>query len=91
MLLQIFSVHDSKAGAYFQPFFQQTEGMAIRIFSDLATDPDHSFNKHPEDFTLFRLGVYNDQNGEFTGEKTPHPICKAIDFAVNLNDKDVSQ
>ena len=61
MKLKIYSIHDTKAEAYNTPFFQQTHGMAERIFTDESNNPESNLNKHAEDFTLFYLGEF-DQN-----------------------------
>lgn len=60
----MFTVHDSKAKVYGVPFFLHEEGMAIRTFSDMVNDPSHAFGKHPEDYTLFYVGKYDDSNGQ---------------------------
>jgi len=80
MLIQIFTVYDSKAEAYLQPFYMATKGQAVRAFTDMANDPNHSFYKHPEDYTLFHLGQYEDARASFHLQKTPAPIGKAIEF-----------
>ena len=56
----IFSIYDSKAKAYLTPFFLHQDGMAIRIFTDCVNDPNHQFNKHPEDYILFNIGTWSD-------------------------------
>jgi len=84
MIQRIFTVFDSKADAYLVPFFQQSAGVALRIFEDLANDPEHQFFRHPEDFTLFSLGTYDDQNASFDLDKTPSPLAKAIEVKREL-------
>lgn len=66
MLLQFFSVYDSKAEMYMRPFLFQSNAEAVRSFSDLCNDTDTLCGKHPEDFTLFHLGEFNDQDGSIT-------------------------
>ena len=63
---QVFSIYDSKAEAHLQPFFMDTVGMATRAVQDCLSDPEHQFNRHPEDYTLFHLGTFDDANGEFS-------------------------
>jgi len=63
MLTQIFSVYDSKAEAYMQPFFFQGKGQAVRSFSDLVNDNSTLCGKHPQDFTLFHIGEFDDATG----------------------------
>jgi len=69
MVHKIYSVYDSKAETYTPPFFQHREAMAIRTFTDCCNDKGHTFGMHPEDYTLFELGEYDDNNGSITQDK----------------------
>lgn len=62
----VFSVFDSKANAYLQPFFSQSIGVAERSFSDAVGTPDHQFCKHAADYTLFQIADYNELTGIIT-------------------------
>jgi len=62
----MFVIYDSKANAYMQPWFLTTEPMAVRAFSDLINDPQSNAGKHPEDYTLFSIGNFNDNTAEVT-------------------------
>ncbi len=59
---RIFVVFDSKASAYLPPFFMPEAGQAVRVFSDMCNSPDHAFGKHPEDYTLFEIGTFDDRS-----------------------------
>lgn len=72
--MKIFSVYDSKAEAYLQPFFTNTDGAAIRMFSDVVNDPDHGFSKHPGDYTLFSLGEWDEVTGQFAIAATAYNL-----------------
>lgn len=63
MILEMYSVFDSVALAYNQPFFTANDGMAVRIFSDNVNSVDSVINKHPEEYSLYRVGKYDDSNG----------------------------
>lgn len=65
MLLKMFTIYDSKAEAYLPPFYLSASGQAIRHFSDTASDPNHAFCKHPSDYTLFEVGIFDDQHASF--------------------------
>jgi len=67
----IFTVYDSKAKAYLTPFFMHEDGMAERVFSDCINDTAHQFGKHPEDYTLFKIGSWSDDKAKFL---TNNPI-----------------
>lgn len=64
----MFSVYDQKAEAYLEPFTAQTSGVAIRMFEQAANDQNHNFGKFAGDYTLFEVGVF-DQDA---GKPVPH-------------------
>ena len=61
---RIFVVFDSKAVAFLPPFFMPEAGQAVRVFSDMVNDDSHAFGKHPEDYTLFEIGTFDDREGK---------------------------
>jgi len=76
MLHKVFSIFDSKVGAYQLPFFRRAKGEAIRDISDSVNSPESGLGRHPEDFTLFELGVYDDSTGVF--EQYPAHVSLGI-------------
>lgn len=78
MTLKIFSIRDSKAEVFNTPFFQKTHGEAERTFKELANDEKSMICKYPEDYDLYYLGEYNDQNGLISPLPTPQHITKAV-------------
>jgi len=69
MIHKIYSIFDSKAEAYSLPFYYQHEGQALRTFSDWVNDPNTPYGKHPEDYTMFEIGTYDENNGYITQDK----------------------
>lgn len=80
MKMMIFSVFDSKATAYLQPFFSPTIGSAERSFEDAARDSGHQFCKHAADYTLFKIGEFNELSGEISGLDVFVKIVNAVKF-----------
>lgn len=79
MRLILLSFFDSAAECYTRPFFAGSRGEAVRLFSDLVADPDHAIGRHPEDYTLYVLGSFNQQTGEL--ERTePVSLGNGMDF-----------
>lgn len=76
--MNIFAVYDSKAGAFLQPFFERNSLTATRAFAQVANTPDHAFNRHPADFTLFHIGTWD----EFTGTIEPSNAKSALGTAL---------
>ena len=78
MKLGVFTIFDAKVAAYAQPFFSQSRGSAIRAVSDALADPQHPFSRHPEDYSLFDLGMYDDQSGAFDLLAAPEQVATAL-------------
>lgn len=89
MKLKIFSVYDCKVGAYMTPIFARSTGEAIRMFTQAANDSSTNFCKYAEDFTLFELGVWDDEKSTFDIKHTPISLGKAIEF-INRGSPDLS-
>lgn len=68
MILHVFSFYDSKAGYFSTPFFFPHPGQAIRTAIDLGSDTSTGPGRYPEDFTLYRIGSFNDQTAIFESE-----------------------
>ena len=79
MILKIFTVYDSKAEAYLQPFFTSTISLAVRQFTEALNDPNHQFHKYKSDYTLFALGNYDDTTGTFDTD-APVSIGNGLEF-----------
>lgn len=62
MKLRCYTVYDSKVEAYLPPFFIKSDGQAQRDFTDAIALPDSPMGRHPEDYTLFFVGLYDDSS-----------------------------
>jgi hypothetical protein len=85
----IIAVHDQASKAYGQPIFAPAIGVAIRSFTDEVNN-NHEHNqmyKHPSDFTLFDLGLYDDNTGEFLLHNQPIKLITAMDAKNPVDNK----
>lgn len=80
MLLRAYSLHDVKALNYSPPFFQHNNGLATRMLQDLVNDQGTSVGRHPADFKLYCVGVFDDSNGSFQ----PFPAIEHVMDAIAL-------
>lgn len=67
MQTNAYSVYDNKALVYGTPFFAPTDGAAVRLFQELANDLNTTVGRHPNDFSLFCVGSFDDQHAVLTG------------------------
>jgi hypothetical protein len=63
--MKVFSLYDSKACTYLQPYYAVTRGAGVRMMSDALADQDSHLRRHAADFTLFELGDFDQSNGCF--------------------------
>lgn len=88
MKVKVFSIYDSKMEAFNQPFFMNASGAAIRAFSDMVNgDKETNVYKHPEDYTLFELGVYDDLEGKIESYDTPVSLGLGVTFKTEKVDE----
>lgn len=68
-MLKLFTIYDGAALAFMRPFVAQSDGSAIREFSDIVNSDDHPVALHPEDYALFSLGTFDEGTGELVAGK----------------------
>jgi hypothetical protein len=83
MIQKVYTVYDSKAEAYLQPFFATTKGLAIRSFSDAANKEGHNLNRYAEDYTLFEIGEWDDEKASLTMHPAKQSIGSANEYIKN--------
>lgn len=76
MILNLFSVQDMKAGAFHPPFVADNRDVAMRLLGDFVARDGHPYNLHPEDYTCYWIGSFDQSAGTVTGS--------AIEPVVNL-------
>nr|UXQ88067.1 MAG: nonstructural protein [Microvirus sp.] len=84
----IFTVFDQKAGAHLPPFFMHNANMAIRTFTDCINSEEHQFSHHPEDYTLFNHGSFENENAAFNLFHAPKSLGNGVEFIqIPTNEK----
>lgn len=79
MKLFMFSVHDSKVGAYAAPFTARARGEAVRSFQTACSDPALPFKNNPTDYSLWFLAEFHDDTG-FVEPVKPERVIGADEF-----------
>ena len=63
----MYTIYDSAAKAYTQPFFMHNDGLAIRAFQDnVNATEQNNISLHPDQFTLFKTAEWDDNSGHIT-------------------------
>lgn len=66
----VVAIYDNKSGTFLDPVFTTGEVNVIRnIQSDLRSETKSMFNQFPADFSIWRLGYFAPDTGEFIPAK----------------------
>ncbi len=76
-ILTVVSVWDSAAETYSPPIFTPSKGVALRSFMDAVSDPKTQFAQHPEHFSLFQLGTFDQSKASFQLFDAPQLVSNA--------------
>lgn len=89
MRLECYSVYDKAVDAFMQPFFVRAKGEALRSFMDACSDGKSQFVSHPEDYTLFHVGTWDEDIGVFSvPDGGPQKLITALEcVAVSKKEK----
>ena len=66
MILNAYTIFDTKSLVFNTPFFTHTDGAATRMCADLVGDTNTSVGRHPADYVLYQIGTYDDHLGKLT-------------------------
>lgn len=75
----VYSVFDLKGETFSQPFFCVTDAAAKRLFGDACLDRETPVGRHPEDYALYRVGIWNADVGALAGTDVPVPVWTGVE------------
>lgn len=78
MILTCVSIRDAKSELFSQPLFFQATGQALRAFSDAVNDEKSDYYRHPEDYSIWHLGNFDDTTGTLIPLSAPNCLALAV-------------
>lgn len=84
MILNVYSIYDSKIDAYITPFYCHSHAEACRVVSQSAADPKTKLHQYPADFTLFCIAKYDDSTGEFSSVSDDPSVFEHLGNIVSV-------
>jgi len=84
-LLRLYSIYDQGVNSFLRPFWSDHKANAIRSFQKMINDesqPDNMVRDHPDQFTLFEIGIFDSSNGLFTSHEMPLTCGKALEYVI---------
>lgn len=81
-VLVLVSIRDISAQVYRHPFPAPSAGAAIRSFGDEINREGSEMGKHPEDYELYELGLFDEFDASFVINAKPRMIARGLDQVV---------
>ena len=79
MIYNLYSMRDDKI-SFMSVMMDVSDGSAIRNFQLAVTKPETVYSSFSDDFSLYRLGTFNSEDGVIKPEQPPVMVCRATDF-----------
>lgn len=67
--MDLYSVRDERASCSYEPQIFKTQVDAIRFFDQAIQNKNTMINKYPDDFTLYKIGTFDERTGVITDVK----------------------
>ena len=64
MQKNLYAIFDTASGVYDIPMPFITDAEAVRFFKQIVSNSETKVGKNPEDFSVVRVGLWNDTTGE---------------------------
>lgn len=81
MIRRMYTVYDSVADHYSDPFYARSDDEAKRIVHDAAKDERSYFYQHPNDYFVYCVGAFDSDTGEVAALKAPSLIVAVSSFS----------
>jgi len=85
MKVQCYAIFDQCSGIYEKPFFSTADAVVVREFRDIVEMDDHPIANHPEHYSLWRLGNFDNTTGKMLNEDNECLIQGVEARALELN------
>lgn len=94
MKLKMYSIYDRAVCVYLTPFPARGDIDALRQIKASFKDPsmaDTPVIKNPSDFTLVRLGEFDDETGVLTPQRDAFTVASVFDLLMESRSADPNQ
>ena len=88
MKVSLYAVFDRCSGVYDGPIPGRADAETIRNFKFMCENPESKMSQSPEDYTLFKVGTWNDGTGEVEDVVPEKLINGAEAVSGNANNGD---
>lgn len=83
-MMRMFAIFDKKAQIFSDPICRLNSALAERDFQSIVGDTGTVYYKHPDDFALYEIGVWNAEKAEVQSIIPPVLVCDGSKFKAHL-------
>ena len=87
MKVNLYAVFDRCSGVYDGPIAGRADAEMVRNFSHMCGNKESKISQTPEDFTLFKVGSWNDGTGELE-DMVPEKLINGAEAVSGLKNGD---
>lgn len=63
MNMNLYTIYDVKSQVHSPLVSQVNDEVAVRTIANCVNNPEHPYGQNPEDFKLYKIGIFNDIDG----------------------------
>lgn len=83
---EVYVIYDARSGRYTLPMCFDNDAVAVREFVTEASKPYTRTNTYPEDYVLFKIGIFHEMDGTIQCNQAPERICCLKDYIKKENE-----
>ncbi len=83
MNTSIYCIKDEIAEIFLPPITFNRDNEAIRMFANCVNSPNHSFAKNPADYTLYKVGDFDNNKGSVKPEAKQIKLASGEDLVLD--------
>ena len=91
MILNIYTVFDAVAKTYGTPMCMASDGLAVRDFVTVVAEEGNMLSASPADFTLYRIGTFDNVECEVESYIRPEKILTGLDAVAYARQRNGTQ
>lgn len=77
---EIYVIYDARTGRYSFPMIFDNDATAVREFVTEGRKPHTRTYEFPEDYILFKVGIFHEMDGTIQSSQAPERICSLADY-----------
>lgn len=84
-MLDAYSIYDKKVSSYLRPAFAKSIVEITRQLEQVVKQKDNSLALYPHDFALYKVGLFDEEEGVFVTMTKPEFVVEISSFVKEVS------